>query len=278
MHTVSSTSALVLLWTDRSLYESDSAKRFFQNIKLDSGILFKEEMDIVFVRAKEEVSNRKYGVKKLCTDFLKNSSNAQVVFLGPGLDPLSLELAHTFPRSSFFDVDMDNMGVKEAITREIDGPENIAFCKADIGNPDQLVPSLEESGWDKDKKTLLVAEGVAYYIPKEQFQRSLGSLRTAGGGLVFEYSVVEEEITDSAVAKSYRDAFDKLQELLDFPCPLNRYAKGEISSLAKFLEGELMLTMNQTILERGRTGSNQYYKGDPGLMHLSFIQFLTLVA
>ena len=52
MHQVSATSSLVLLWTDRGVYESASAKKFFQNINLDAGIELKDRLtDIPYIEA-----------------------------------------------------------------------------------------------------------------------------------------------------------------------------------------------------------------------------------
>ena len=52
MYDVSETSALVLLWTDPSLYESISARKFLDCINLDSGRPFQKELDQLLTHAK----------------------------------------------------------------------------------------------------------------------------------------------------------------------------------------------------------------------------------
>ena len=272
MHGVASTSALVLLWTDESLYESVSAKKFFESINLDAGIPLKEELDGICDHMDEEVNNRKYGVKKIALSFLKKYPDAQVVFLGSGLDPRSLDLAESFPRSTVFDVDRDNMGVKEAITKEIEGPKNIVFCKADISNAQELVEVLNSNGRDKEKKTLVVAEGLTYYISKNALQEALASLRTPGGGLILEYAIPNDEIKGPR-APDCKAFFDKLQELLGLPEPLQRYSDRNIRQLVEALQGTPQSFLDQRALEEERTGSVTYYKEDTGFVHLCFVEF-----
>ena len=64
----------------------------------------------------EEISNRKYGISKFSKEFLSNHTDTQVVILGAGLDPRSLEVAETFPKTIVFDVDMENRDIKKKIT------------------------------------------------------------------------------------------------------------------------------------------------------------------
>ncbi len=269
MYSIPSTSALVLLWTKQSIYNSISAKKFFQKINLDAGEPLRKELEIEGLTHHEEVTNRKYGVQKFCANFFTATSDGQVIFLGAGLDPKSLDVAELFPNLYVFDVDIDNMDIKERITREIQGPKNIAFCKADIGATEEMRTVLKNHGWDENKKTLLVAEGISYYVPKTVFKKSIQSLKTHDGGIILEYSLPYEELP----RQGYRIFFDKLQQLLGLDEQLCCYGVDEVALLSKELGGRLITTMNQTMLEKERTGENTFYGIDTGCIYVSFIQF-----
>ena len=269
MYKVSATSALVLLWTDQSIYDSPSAQKFFGKISLDAGEPLRKELEMKDLHFYEEVTNRKYGVKKLCANFLTKNSHGQVIFLGSGLDPKSIDIAENFPDSHVFDVDTDNMDVKESITKQIGGPKNITFCKANIGQIEEMQMILKKQKWNKDKTTLIVAEGISYYVSKSIFKKSIESLKTSNGGMVLEYSIPHEDGSKSG----HILFFDKLQQLLGSAEPLCLYNVQEVNVLAQDLGGRLVVTMDQTMLEKERTKKNIFYNTYSGFIRVSFIQF-----
>ena len=136
---------------------------------MDAGTELKEKLtDIPSIES--EITNRKYGVKKFCDQFLSSCDDAQVVFLGSGIDPKSIDIAELYPNTSVFDVDMDNMQAKADINKKIAGPSNIAFCQADVSNAEEVLSALSRHSYSKDRPTLVVAEGITYYVSKELFQ------------------------------------------------------------------------------------------------------------
>ena len=272
MYQVSATSSLILLWTDQRIYESVSAKKFFQNINLDAGKGLKDQLtDIPHI--KEEITNRKYGVKKFCDQFLSTCEDAQVVFLGSGIDPKSIDVAELYPKTSVFDVDMDNMQAKTDINKKIAGPSNIAFCQADVSNAREVVDTLSQHGYKKDRPTLVVAEGITYYISKELFRETLKALRTDKGGAAIEYSLPNEALTHPEMAVHYKNNFENVRSLLKWPTPLCRYTTQEISQLADFSGGQLSQTLNQQEIERERTGGNRHYQDHTGCIYISLILY-----
>ena len=295
MFEVSATSALVLLWTDHSIYESPSAQAFLRKVSLNAG---KDLCDSLSLAIKEiasknpeldedmrlpvedfannldqEVTYRKYAVKQFCTEFLSSAPDAQVIFLGAGLDPKSLDIAEEFPQSKVFDVDRDNMDIKAEITKNIGGPTNLLFCKGDVTAPDKLAATLSRRGWNAHKTTLLVAEGISYYVQKIPFKKTLEKLKTAGGGFIFEYTLPDEDIAPPIVAVVAKEFFQQLQHLIQFPTPLNRYKTKEVANLAKNLGGDLLRTVSPKDMERERTRTNERYQHYDGFIRISFIRF-----
>ena len=103
-----------------------------------------------------------------------------------------IDIAECFAATTVFDVDMANLDIKQQINESLDGPE-VRFCMGDLTNVDSLIRTLKTHGWDAGKPTLLVAEGISYYLPKPVFMELLTALRTPSGALVLEYSLPPEE-------------------------------------------------------------------------------------
>ena len=270
LHKISATSALVLLWTDRSVYQGGMAKRFLDGVDLEAGRPLSDRIHQISNISKIEVTNRKFAVGKFCDRFLESVPDAQVVFLASGLDPRSIDVAERHPRCSVYDIDSENMDVKERLGREIGGPRNIAFCPGDVSNAPEI---LRGRGWDPGRATLVVAEGITYYVPKRAFREILSRLVTPSGGLILEYSV-PEDLVDEENRPPYTEYFVVARELLGLPDPLLRYTPAEVESLADLIGGRISETLDQRKVEAERTGANDLYSGtNPGVIWVSYILF-----
>ena len=274
MHKVSSTSALVLLLTNRTIYDGAAAKTFWNGLDLESGRSLTEEFIAVWETASEETNNRKFGVKYFCRKFLTVNPQSQVIFLGAGLDPKSLDIAETFPNTHIFDVDMDNMELKAKMTADIDGPSNITFCQTDISKADELLSTLKNNGWNAEQKTLVVAEGISYYIMKGPFKDALSILRFPGGGLILEYPAPDDEIFPLKTREVFQHCMAFLQKELGMSYPLQRYGKNEIQALANDLEAKEIITFGQYELEQRRKGRNvAFAEAGHGVISVSYLAF-----
>ena len=86
---IPATSCLALLLTDKSAYEGSTAKRMFSAVDLSEGQPMVDLLGDDWELAREEVMNRKFGVRHLCHQYLIKYPDAQVLVLGGGLDPFS---------------------------------------------------------------------------------------------------------------------------------------------------------------------------------------------
>ena len=271
-HDVSETSALVLLWTDRSLYGGRVAGEFLRRVNLGAGERLKGELEELVGHVGEEVCNRKHAVRELSSRFLASSPDAQAVFLGAGLDPRPLEAAESFPGARVFDVDAGDRGAKASLAEESGAGGNVAFCGADVGDPGALSEELARAGWDRGRATLVVAEGITYYVDKGAFARSLGALRTPGGGLVLEYAVPDEDVEEGD-REAYAAFFARLRERLGLPWPLRRYSVREAEALVGGLGGRVESTLGQGEMEKARTGRLSTYGGRDGAVRVTLARF-----
>jgi len=268
---VHATSTCVLSFLNQNVYQGASAKAFLARIDLSAGALIVAKFRDLWDEIREEILNRRYGVTKFCHEYLDHNSSAQVIHLGCGLDPLPIDLAERYPRASFFDVDMANMQLKEEINRQIGGP-NIAFITADLTDISILLSELNRAGWNSDASTLLVSEGISYYIPKKIFRNLLDSLQTPYGALVFEYSSTDHQLSGTPKGELIKDFFDRLSKILQLP--LQRYDDDEVKMLAKSINGDVQSIMTQHELEFNRLGQN-LMREDPrmGAVRVGYIQF-----
>jgi len=164
---ISDTSALVLHWTSKDIWKSKNALEYFAklDISASNGLIkqFDETENYMHTQA---VSNRKFFVRKRAVEFLENcrqnNTDGQVIILAAGIAPLSVEIASLFPESNVFDIDKYLMGDKEKF---LDGLcPNIKFIETDITDIIGLEEKLMENGWDTNNQTLVILEGIIYYI------------------------------------------------------------------------------------------------------------------
>ena len=267
------TSAFVLSFTNEDAYRGEAARTFLRSIDLSAAgeltVQFKDLQEEIIV----EILNRKHGVEKCCRKYLDENPTAQVIHLGSGLDPLSIDLADCYPKAQFFDVDMANMTIKEEINRMIGGPE-VSFLTANLADTTSLIEVLGNAGWNSSAPTLLVSEGISYYIPKEVYRLTLTSLQTSGGCLVFEYSVPDHLLVGVPKAEVVFEFFERFTGLLNMPIQMQRYEDAEVRELAESMGGEVLEIMTQHQLEFSRTGRNEM-REDPkmGAIRVALIQF-----
>ena len=270
---VSHTSALVLLWAGRSPYKSERALKFLDRVDLSAGKKLWEEFNSVFNSYDEIILNRKFGVRYFWNNFLQSRPDSQVILLAAGLDPISLDIADQFPEAKIFEVDLDNMGLKERLVKELGGPESIRFCSVSLTETDKLTEVLIGQGWDKESPTLLIAEGVSYYVAKIHFQKTLSALKTPKGGLIFEFGIPFETVALGWQSIPLR-IFGKLERDFRLP-PVSLYSIREVQTLAGRLGvSDKVIILDQTELEKRRKGRAEIFaEPDSGWINVAFIPF-----
>ena len=111
------------------------------------------------------IKNRKWCIGAWCNSILASGSIEQVVIIAAGFAPLGVELASTFPACTIFDVDLLNMPEKQKICESISGlGANLHFVEADITDTDKCVGLLNLAGWQGNRPTLVICDGISYYI------------------------------------------------------------------------------------------------------------------
>ena len=132
----------------------------------------------------------------------------QVVIMGAGYDTRGYRFFKDFPKVRFFEVDLPVMVAdkKRRVESKLWGlPKNLAYAPIDFNTQD-LGQVLAKVGYQKDRKTFFIWEGVVMYLDAaavESTLRFIAKNSAAGSSVVFDYmppSVVEGTYTKDPYA------------------------------------------------------------------------------
>ena len=168
---------------------------------------------------------------------------------------------------------MSQMDLKADINAAVGGPE-MKFVTSNLADASALAKTLQLHGWDPNRPTLVLAEGITYYVPAAVFAQALEAVRTNEGALVLEYSLQDEEITDVNHRDDYIEFFSDMTDLLKLPFPMVRYTTAYVQQLAKQLGGTVVKTLYEHHTELELKGYNDFFEApDSGAIRVSLISF-----
>ncbi len=116
----------------------------------------------------------------------------QIVFLGAGYDTRPYRFKARLGSARIFELDIapTQEYKKQCLAGAgIDIPSQLAYVPINF-NTDSIKDVLSEAGYDKDKKTLFMWEGVTYYLAGEAVDAILGFIKSnspAGSAVAFDY-------------------------------------------------------------------------------------------
>ncbi len=190
---VSATSALVLNWTLKGLYKSNQAQDYFDHLNLSAADpLFQKFDDEENFMQTQLVSNRKFFVRKCAVEFLEkcNRENVpgQAIILAAGLDPLTIELCSLYPECIVFDIDKYPRREKEEYVKKV--CRNVNFIDCDITMIELLKDRLLENGWNSHQPSMLIMEGISYYITESDLRNVFSTFAAVGSALVNDFGLL----------------------------------------------------------------------------------------
>ncbi len=196
---ISDTSALVLNWTSKNIWESKHAQDYFGSLNLSAAdTLFKKFDKEENYLQTQVLNNRKFFVRKCAVEFLekckKENVTGQVIILAAGIDPLSVEVASLYPNCIVFDIDMYAMNEKEKYLNNV--CPNIQFIECDITNIKLLKETLTQKGWNTDMPAILIMEGITYYLHENDLRNVLTFFASAVSGLVCDFGLKAEFVNE----------------------------------------------------------------------------------
>ncbi len=163
----------------------------------------------------------------------------QFVVLGAGMDTRAYGELKQLPLA-FFEVDRANTQILKRSSLQLARIDtaHVRFLEVDFGVNDWF-KMLEAAGFDAQKKTIFLWEGVSLYLSEAEVRRTLRTLKTsasAGSVLVADfYSVSHLKPRNSRLLKWTTSTLDSTKERLGFGLDLAGDAR---QTLASFVAGE----------------------------------------
>lgn len=116
----------------------------------------------------------------------------QIVFLGAGYDTRSYRFKELIQDTRIYELDIQptQQRKRELLKQaQVPIPEQVTFVPVNF-NADKIEAVLSTAGFDKNKRTLFIWEGVTYYLPAEAVSMTLDSVKLSsppGSSLCFDY-------------------------------------------------------------------------------------------
>lgn len=269
---ISSTSALVLLWCNSSCYSSEFSKEFLARLNLDAGLSLFNKCNEIWPHYHEVIRNRKFAVMNLMEKSKReNDELNQVVILGAGLSPLSIEWKTQHPDMTVFDIDIDNMNLKKKLVSQIESKElqEIKFITADFENLGEVEDSLMKNGFDLAKPSLVVIEGISYYLSRAALFGLIGLFKKleTGSRLVMDYLVPTKNI---AVDRQYipEQVFNLIKEECHLP-EIHKYDNRDFENISN---ARISIAWTMMEIEKKRKGENIFFpSSDSGWIEICLL-------
>ena len=257
---LSDTSAFVTLLAGRNVHTSPHALRYLDMLDLSPGEDLIRKCLNVWPHLDQLVKNRKRCILDETLECLRGGMR-QVVILGSGIDTLSLEVASRAEGVTIYEMDTDNMDAKRRLLDEAapDMAGRIRCVTADLGRPSEAAARAAEAGWRADVPSVLVLEGVSYYLGEQVLWESI---RRFGAGsenqVILEYMVPSESI-EPGRAHIPDDVFDTISEYLSDRLDIYRLSHDTVRKRTAELGGMVVRRHTMHTMEMHRTGTTRHF-------------------
>ncbi|MBT2620298.1 class I SAM-dependent methyltransferase [Chryseobacterium sp. ISL-6] len=186
------TSALVLQQSN-SVYTSDLEKKYLEHIDFSGVMAASQEMTTATTAIRDIICLRKNYIRKALSEQLLSNPKRQILILGAGLDPLSIFLLehHADRISDIFEVDgSDTILTKAVIYSDLIPTTNQPhFIQCNLADTNLLMETLLRKGFQPEKPTIVVLEGVVHYIHNHEFVKLMQQFESKGkyNKVIMEY-------------------------------------------------------------------------------------------
>ena len=252
--------AAIVLHCARSLFESGPAKTFADKIDVSGALPVIARMETFWPTFADTILYRKKFVRHLLREYLSDGNPVQVCLLGAGLDPLSLWLLEQFPGqiSGIFEVDQEHVDLKKQLYPASD---RIHFIQADITDTLHLPDRLRGAGYHPDVPTIVILEGLIYYIGDSNFLNIMQFFRTANKTNV---AILDYIPPDTHMPPAVRELFKPLHQVIASVIggSLQRYSREQVFDMVAALQGDVVQVASMQDVEYRLNGRNEIYYGE----------------
>ncbi|MDD5590382.1 MAG: class I SAM-dependent methyltransferase [Dehalococcoidales bacterium] len=263
------TAALVMQWA-LELYTEDPAFQYVSQLDLSSGEPLLKECNSVCDWYHEVILNRKSFIKHLIEQELSAAKQEfQLIFLAAGKSPLPIEILSKNPRKihRIFEVDSSGMEDKKRLYLQVcpELTDKLRCVTADITSPDILsVLEIPINGYCHDMQSLIVMEGISYYLHKNDLQNIITRFRADRENIFIIEYMIPYRYVNPARRQIPGDIFKIIQDCCGLSA-VTSYTKNELGTLFRKNSGDLIASYSMADMELNRTGANIYFeKPDDG--------------
>lgn len=259
---ISGTSALVLLWGGKEAYKSNLAQLYLENLDLSAGLELYNECSKIWKPYFEIIRNRKFGVFKFLESILSIDQNYQVIVLAAGIAPLSLDIIEKFPDAKVFDVDIENMKLKEELYEELGVNKNVKFLECDITDKKGFKNSLVQTGWDEKKKSIVVAEGISYYLSEDELWNTFSLFQSNDKS---NFIILESRLPYDKVAHDRKEIQERVWDYLTSSLDLKyvtRYYDEKVKEYGDKIGAEVLEKYTMKNIQQMRDGNTELFPED----------------
>ncbi len=263
MNGMDDTAALVLLLSQNTVHTSPYSQKYLGALNLDPGKKLLSKCNGIWPHYDAVIQNRKKIILDLTLRAIAAKKSPQVVIFSSGLDALSLEIASRGKDTDVFEIDISHMEYKKTLFERV----NPGICKrirlitADIKKPENTVAQMTGCGFDMQRPSILIFEGISYYLPVENLFGLISQFRTGDqkNRLLLEYLVPEKDIA-SDVEYIPRKIYAMINDILPERIRFSRYSSGAIRSHLDAIGGNILETYTLRDMEKNRTGKNVHFR------------------
>ena len=143
----------------------------------------------------------------------------QIVFLGAGYDTRTYRFREIIKNTKTFELDIHSTQQKKIESLKKVGisiPENLTFVPINF-KTENLADVLSKTGYDKNKQSLFIWEGVIYYLPGEAVDNTLDFIKnncTEESCICFDYMTEKLESINAAEPFRFWITKNKIETLL----------------------------------------------------------------
>jgi O-methyltransferase involved in polyketide biosynthesis len=258
------TAALVMSWA-APLYNEGKVGAFFNELDLSRGHALLTRCDRVCQWYGEVIQNRKHFIRHLVECELSSSTAPyQVVIPAAGISPLALELLIDHPERVARAIEVDAVGMEEkrALYDLIipDLSDRVSCVTLDITSQGFSCEMLRaEAAYDAEIPTIVLFEGISYYIAEEHLRRAMAVFRSDQhrNRIVLEYMLPCELVKEERrpIPRGIMQAIGTYAELQHLQC----YSPSHVEQLFESAHGAVIAHYDLFDMEYIRTGQRTWF-------------------
>jgi O-methyltransferase involved in polyketide biosynthesis len=261
------TAALVTSWA-APLYEHGPAAAFVDQLDLSNGQELLARCHDVCPWYGEVIRDRKNFLRHcIQRELTTRAEQCQVVILAAGVSPLALELllSQRDRVTKVIEVDIAGMPEKHRLYAAVapDLADRIACVTADITTAGFSAGMLKaEGGYQPDAPTIVLFEGISYYITEAQLRHAMGVFRSTKQQNVI---ILEHLLPCALVNEARRSIPSGIFRTIGAYAGVSNircYSRGHVESLFRSLRGSNVRHYSSTDMERVRNDKPRRFVED----------------